>query len=305
MPPSNDRVGAGFTEGELQFASFWVRNKLVIQQFTLGALIVANTLLWGYVGWGLLDAYVISYPRESRIVQDIAQNQFLAAQFEVNRPQSVSVSAVQVFEGTENRLDFLVDAANPNTEWWTTFTYRFNVGGELTPKRAGFLLPGQRRFVGEFGFLPSGAGARSGTFVVDDVRWHRIDPAVVGADYPAWVERYNQFGAEDIQFLPDQISGTTRVSRTQFTFRNPSAYGFWSVQLYVLLRRGNDIVAANAVTLDRVEPGEARPVSLDWFERLPGITETEIQPLVNFLDPSVLIPTTQLDYAPPVSSPPL
>jgi hypothetical protein len=294
MPPNNNRVGAGFTEGELQFANFWVRNRILLRQIGYGTLIAVNVLSWGYALWGIIDAYAISYDRESRITQDIIQNQFLATQLQANRPQDVDIATVNVFQGTDKRLDFVVGAKNPNTEWWATFTYRFNVGGEVTPKRIGFILPGQTRYLGEFGFTPTSAGARTGVLVVDEVRWHRVEPAQVGDDYAAWLERHDQFRADDVQFRVEQLPGAKRLSRSSFTFVNPSAYGFWQVELYVVLKRGTSPVAATAVTLDRVLPGESRPINIDWFESLPGVTATEIVPVVNLLDESSFISTTQL-----------
>lgn len=294
MPPTDNRVGAGFTEGELQFASFWVRNRIILRQFGYGVLMIVNVALWGYSLWGIVDAYVLSYERESRMTQEIAENQFIATRLAANRPQDVSVSTVDVFQGTDDRLDFLVEASNANTEWWATFTYRFNVNGELTPKRSGFILPGQTRYLGEFGYAPRAAGARGGVLVVDEVRWHRLEPVQVGDDYNAWIERRDQFRADDVQFNIGQLSGSRRLSRTSFTLVNPSAYGFWQIQLYVVLKRGGTPVAATAVTLDRIAPGEARPVNIDWFENLPGVTATEVMPILNFLDESAYISTTQL-----------
>jgi hypothetical protein len=298
--PGFDRVGGGFTEGELQFASFWVRYRILLRRVGHGVLIALNVVLWGYGLWGLLDAYAISYPRESRITADIANDGFIASQFERNRPQNIQTGAASVFQGTESRLDLVVPVNNPNTEWWAEFTYRFNVSGEMTPARTGFLLPGQKSYLGEFGYKPKTMGARSGVFTADNLRWHRTDPSLVGADYKSWISRRNQLKAEDIQFLTNlpAPAGTTgnaasqQLSRTSFTFVNPSAYGFWTVQLYVILKRAGAPVAATSVTLNNVQAGERRPVNIDWFEKLPQVTETEVVPVVNFLDRSAYLPTT-------------
>jgi len=51
------------------------------------------------------------------------------------------------------------------------------------------------------------------------------------------------------------------------------------------LKRGDAIVAANRVVLSRVASGETRTVSMDWFEQLPSVTDTEIVPVVDYLDP--------------------
>lgn len=298
----NERVGSGFTEGELKFASFWVRNRVILEKARFWSLVLVNTLVWSYVLWGILDAYAISYPRESRITADIARNQFLASQLQGNKPQNIVLGGMGVFQGTDGRLDFAIPVHNPNSDWWVEFTYHFNVSGEQTPSRSGYLLPGEKSYLGEFGFKPKTAGMRSGVLTVDNnsIRWHRIDRALVGADYPAWLARRNQFRADNKTFTADSVtapvSGSAtnqRFSRTSFDFVNPSAYGFWQVKLYIVLKRAGSTVAVTSITLDRVLPGETRPVNVDWFERLPSITETEVIPVVNFLDTSAYLPTEQ------------
>jgi hypothetical protein len=300
----DERIGGGFTEGELKFASFWVRNRVLLERIRNIALITINVGVWSFVLWGLLDAYAISYPRESRITAEIAHNQFLAAQLEGNKPQNVQPGGegVKVFQATDSRLDFIVPVLNPNTDWWVEFTYRFNVSGEMTPARSGFLIPGEKTYLGEFGFKPTTAGARSGVLTVDNVRWHRIDRSLVGADYPAWLARRKQFRVENITFTTDAATSAApasgsaanrQFSRTSFDFVNPSAYGFWQVKLYIVLKRGGSSMAATSITLDRVQPGETRHVNVDWFERLPAATETEVVPVVNFLDTSVYLPSEQ------------
>jgi hypothetical protein len=286
-------IGGGFTEGELQFASFWVRNRVMLRKLGFGALIGANAILWGFTIWSLLDAYAISYPRESRITAEIAQNQFLASQLEANIPQSIGTDAVNVFLNTDNRLDFLIPVRNPNKDWWAEFTYRFNVSGEQTPERSGFILPEEQTYLGEFGFKPKTPGARSGVLSVSNLRWHRNDPKIVDSDYPAWAKRRLMFATEDMKYASDlSIAGKT-YSRSSFTFVNPSAYGYWSVKLYVILKRAASPVAATSITVEKVKAGEKRPVTIDWFERLTAVTDTEVVPVVNIYDSSAYLPTSQ------------
>jgi hypothetical protein len=286
-------IGGGFSEGELQFASFWVKNRVKLRRIGFGALIGANVLLWGFTIWNLLDAYAISYPRESRITSNIANNQFLASQLEANVPQSIETDAVNVFQNTDNRLDFLIPVRNPNKDWWAEFTYRFNVSGEFTPERSGFILPEEKTYLGEFGFKPQTKGGRSGVLSVDNIRWHRNDPKIVGTDYAAWAKRRFMFTTENMTYDPNLTIAGKPFSRSSFTFVNPSAYGYWNVKLYVVLKRTSNPVAATSVTLERVKAGEKRPVTIDWFEHLSAISNTEVVPVVNIFETSVYLPTSQ------------
>jgi hypothetical protein len=286
-------IGGGFTEGELKFASFWVRHRIVLRQIGLGTLITLNALLWGYSLWGLLDAYAISYPRESRITSEIAENQFIAAQLQGNRPENIQTGSVLVFASANGRMDMVLPIKNPNTVWWVEFDYRFNVSGERTPVRRGFLLPMGSSYIGEFGFKPATAGARTANLEVDNIRWHRLDPAQVGDDYSAWVSRRNALATENVEFRTDVAIGAQKLGQSSFTFVNNTAYGFWNVQLYVLLKRVNTIVAATAITMERVQPGERRPVRITWTDRTPASAELEVVPVVNLLDPAAYLPSTK------------
>lgn len=292
MPTPDDySVGSGFTEGELKFASFWVRNNAMVRRGVIIGLIVINALCWGYSFWGILDAYAISYPVESRIMQDIADNMFVAQQLESNRPKSIQANTVQVFESTGGRMDMVVPISNPNEEWYAEFTYRFNVSGEETPQHSGFILPKQSAYLGEYGFAPQTKGGRYATLSVDQIRWKRVDPGVVGSDYSKWLAERNAFEMKDVSFIPS--SGASGASRTSFTFHNPTGYGYWNVGLYVFLLRGETPVASTYVSLAEVKPDQEIPVNINWFDKLSGVTNTKIVPIVNFLDKGAYLPSTK------------
>lgn len=292
MPEQEESVvGAGFTESELEFASFWVRNRTMIHRSIVLTLTVLCIGLWGYALWGVIDAYVIAYPVESRITQDIAENTFIARELERNRPKSVQASSVQVFEATDGRIDMVVPIQNPNDQWYAEFTYRFNLSGEETPKRSGFILPGQSSFLGEFGYAPKTKGARIATLVVDGIHWKRLDPSVVGDDYSKWKSARDAFEFNAVAFTP--ATNDKGVSRTSFVFRNPTGYGYWSLGLYLFLLRGDTPVATTYLSLPNVRPDEMRNVDVDWFGKISGVTDTKIVPVVNFLDSSVYLPSTK------------
>ena len=89
-------LGVGLRK-ELKFASFWVRNRIPLRRFGYGFLILVNAIVWLYSAWGLLDAYAISYPRESRLTQDIATNQLTLESLLHDQPQPVATGNAQVF----------------------------------------------------------------------------------------------------------------------------------------------------------------------------------------------------------------
>jgi hypothetical protein len=293
MPEEQQTIGSGFTEGELQFASFWVRNQVIIRKVTYVVVIALNALFWGYAIWGFIDAYAISYPRESRITQEIAENAFIAQQLQSNKPRSIQTRSVTVFEGTDGRYDMVIPIENPNEEWYAEFTYRFNFSGEQTPLRSGYALPKVPTYLGEYGYTPETTGGRSAALTVDSIHWMRVQPEVVGASYADWLEDRSSFVIDDITYRKDVKVGNKNVGRTSFVFKNPTAYGYWSIGLHILLYRGDSPVAATYLTLREVKPGEERQVDVDWFENLPSITETQITTDINYFDDSNYLPTSR------------
>ncbi len=291
--PVDQKIGSGFSEGELEFASFWVRHQVIIRKVTYVVVIALNAIFWGYALWGFIDAYAISYPRESRITQEIAENAFIAQQLQSNKPRSIQTRSVTVFQGTDGRYDMVVPIENPNEEWYAEFTYRFNFGGEQTPLRSGYALPGVPAQLAEYGYEPEKAGGRTAALTVDSIHWMRVTPEVVGESYTDWLEERSSFMFEDITYRKDVKVGNKNVGRTSFVFKNPTAFGYWSVGLHIMLFRGGAPTAATYITLREVKPGETRNVDVDWFDNITSVEETQITPEVNYFDDSAYLPTTR------------
>jgi hypothetical protein len=291
MAPAPVQIGGGFTEGELRFASFWVRHRVALTQAAFGILGVLSVGLWLYILWGLADAFLISYPRESRMTQEIAANQHTLSALEADQPKNIQSGSVVVLPTTDSRLDMVVDLENPNAQWWVEFNYRFNVSGEQTPIRNGYVMPSSKTAITELGFRPKNRGNASAQLVVENIRWHRVDPSVVGERYEDYQNDHFNVAFENVTFNRDLIVGTQQVGRSSFDVVNRGSYGYWAMDLIVRLYRGTTIVAVNKITLTNVVPGSARHVDLDWLESLSTVTRTEIIPVINFLDADSYLPT--------------
>lgn len=286
---------AGFSSGDLQAASWWVKNEIKVFFWLRMILITCNVLVWSYVLWGLLDAYAISYPRESRITQDIAQNQSILDRIEQDRPKNVGTSQVLVFTTTENRLDITVDLENPNEQWWVEFSYQFNVSGEQTPTHQGFILPASQTTLTELGYTPKAKGGKSAQLIVENIRWHRVTPSEVDGNYNEFIrKRFGNVSVEHVNFgVASPVEGQS-LPRTTFDVINRGAYGYWSIDYIIKLKRGSTVVAVNKVNIRNLKPGETRPVELYWSDKLQGVNKTEVIPVINLLDPSVYLPSERL-----------
>ncbi len=287
------QIGSGLTEQELQVSSFWVRNKILLRRLGYGSLVVFSVACWGYVLWSLLDAYAISYPRESRILQAVAQNQLLADALSTNGPQPVQSSSVLTFTTTEDRKDLLTELSNPNQQWWADFTYRFDLGGgEFTPSRTDSILPGDKRYLAELGVRTSST-AIGATLQVDEIRWHRLDPNKVERDYAAFKEKRSQFEIKEVTFRNDLLINEKPVSQTAFTLVNNSAFGFWNADVYAVLLRAGTPIAVNKVTISEIKARETRTVQINWGEAITGVNETDVRLVVPLLDEKNYLKTAE------------
>ena len=285
------QIGGGFTEGEIKLAGFWVRHGRTAQRVGYGLLIGVNAVLWLYVLWGILDAFAISYPRESRLTQEIAFNQQTLDALERDRPQNIASGNPLVFEITDNRYDMVVDLENQNEQWWAEFNYRFNLSGEQTPLRNGFIMPQTKIALTELGFRPKAQGNARAQLEVENIRWHRLNPAQIGESYKNYeLNRFN-VAFENADFDNTLVLGSQTIGRSSFDVVNRGAFGYWSLDLAVKIYRGGTVLGVNKITLTQLVPGESRHVEMDWFEKLPTVTRTEIIPVINLVDPDTFLPT--------------
>lgn len=291
--PDEHVIGSGLTDQELKVANFWVRNRYLLRRIGYWILGVIGGLSWLFVLWSLLDAYAISYPRESRIPRRILQNQLAVDGLTASAPKQITPSQTYVFQAPDNRLDFLVEIMNPNTTWWAEFDYAFDNAGERTPTRKGYILPSSKRYITELGYASTNR-ARSGRLIVENIQWHRIDPSAVGRDYAAFSSNRLQFRIDDPTYTRDLTVGTQVVGQSKFTLVNESAFGYWNPQITVVLFRGSAPVAATTLQRSDIRAGESVPMTVNWFENMAGISKSDIRVDVNILDPKAYLPTSDL-----------
>lgn len=289
--PDEHIIGSGMTEQELQLAGWWVRNHERISSITRWTLIILNIVFWSFVIWTLLDAFVISYPREARIPRLIAENQLAVSGLIATAPQPLLPSDVNVFDISGDRKDFLVQLSNSNETWWAEFDYRFRIGDLMTESRKGFILPKSQRYLTQLG-SDIATTSKNATLVIENIQWHRVDPWAVERDYPAFAANHLQFRFENTTYRRDLQIGAQTVGQTSTTFINDSPYGYWNADLTVILYRGTSPAGVTTIGKEQVRPGSSEALVINWFDNLSGITNTEITADVNILDPKAYQPTS-------------
>lgn len=258
---------------ELKFSYWFVSHKLLLRQIFIIFLIVLAVLFWFYVLWQSVF-YLINYQKEraSWYYLSHSQSQSLT-DLTQKAPQTLVVSDILLLNQTAGQSEYLVKVTNPNSDWLAAFNYQFVTGGDGGYKRQSFIMPGQSKYL-----LDSKFGATAGSFQLSDLKWERV------ANFEQLRQIRNNFSYQNEKFLAGAKPGDP--NRVTFDLTNNSSFGYWQVEIKVLLLSGGDIVSGNTIVLEQFKAGETRPVELHWNIGLPRITGLEIIPEVNFLDAS-------------------
>ena len=127
------------------------------------------------------------------------------------------------------------------------------------------------------------------------MRWHRVIPSEVENNYSEFIrKRFAGVTAEHVRYESVAVSEGQRLSRTTFDVVNSGAFGYWSIDYVIKLKRGNTVAAINKINIRDLKPGEIRPIEVYWFDEITGVTQTEIIPIINLLDPGAYLSSERL-----------
>ncbi|KKR04531.1 MAG: hypothetical protein UT30_C0006G0025 [Candidatus Uhrbacteria bacterium GW2011_GWF2_39_13] len=263
---------------------WWVEHRAVLKRLGYLFFILVDVFLLLFVFWHFLDAFAISSVKEERAVaQMVAYGQSdLNTYTRVHKAHDLIAGRPQVFSTGGGRYDLYTTLQNPNTDWWAEFTYSFTTNNEQTDSRQGFILPGEEKPVVILG-IESITPLVSPSFSLETVRWHRVDHHLI-ADYQTWAKDRLAIIALDAQFSQETYTDGKTYGQTTFSLKNETAFSYYDLGLFVLLKRGSSVVGINRTTLSAIESGEKVNVTLNWFGTLPSVTQVEIIPELNVFD---------------------
>ncbi|OGL73810.1 hypothetical protein A3D72_02700 [Candidatus Uhrbacteria bacterium RIFCSPHIGHO2_02_FULL_57_19] len=273
------------TEDQLKFGYWFVTHKPQLKRVLVIFLIVINSLIWLFVLYRLTRLYLIDYNRHRAMVRQASQNLINPEVLEARRPRSLDLKQAVVLDAGSGRYDLSAVIFNPNREWYATFSYLFRGEAVTTPLRQSYILPGQEKIISELAF-GSEARLRGVRLEIKEIEWKRVDRHQV-ADTTQFVADRTNFVVSDAVFTPPDPAVKDGPSKATFSITNATAYGYWAMDVTVVLYRGSAIAGVNRVQLAGLESGERRQAEVTWFEKLPNITKVEVRPEVNIFDESV------------------
>lgn len=272
----------GVTESELRWSEWWVNHREQVRKVGIG-IFVAFDVVFVLIGlWGFTDWLALGGLKEEQAIRQMTGPNY--ARFGGIGLEEVQVGAPFVLPGASGKVDILAPIENRNERFWAEVEYRFVVGGIEQPSLVTFVLPGQAKYLTYLG-----APAESGGSVelkIESRLWHRAGTFGAESQQALYDTRLN-IVAENPVFTPADPLATTPTSSAKFTLANHTAFGYYDVDLLVLLYRGDAIVGVNKIRVDRLQAGENKPMEIFWYQILPQVTRVEAVPDINVYDESV------------------
>lgn len=272
-----------------RFSSWYVNHRERLKKIGYGIFIAFDVVLLLFVAWTFFDTYVLSFAAERRAVAEVVLlgQDDLNAYTQANAANDLTNDSVTVIGIGDGKYDLVSTITNPNTQWWVEATYTFTSGSDELATGSLFLLPGDEKPAIAFQ-VESETVPRNVEMELSEIMWHRVDVHEVG-DYDVWFTDHQNFILEDVRWSTDD-SLEDPIGRVQFEVSNDTAFSYYDVVFYVLLKRGGRIVGVNQTSLQSFDSFETQDVSLSWFGTLPAVSSVDVIPEVAIFDVEVYKP---------------
>lgn len=275
----------GFSGQELRWSLWWIDNRDKLKKLGIIAFIALDALLISIGAWGFLDWLAIGGISEERAIRQLTSPTYAQLGGKIDL-REVTFGTPIVLSLPDSKYDIIIPVENHNPRYWVELSYRVVIGGEESPLRETFVLPGQSKLLAELG-LERRAGPGQVELKVEERSWHRVDAHEV-PDLETWSESRLAIEMSDAEFVAAPTGEKGGVSR--FTLSNDTAFSYYDGEVLVFLYRGSALVGANKVRLDQLLSNDSRDMEIYWYQPLPQITRTEVQFDVNIFDPDVYRP---------------
>lgn len=201
---------------------------------------------------------------------------------QVKLPQPLAINTPTVLPNV-NSFDIIGDVSNPNDKWYATFNYQFQLAGELTPSKPGFILPGKSiRLIDS----QIEGGDQASSLVFSDLKWYKE------INFPALEIERSNFEIKNIKFITASELGLgdkVQISRVKFDVANLSPFNYKDVNLQIYLMSSGQLTAVNQIHSGILNSGQTKSYEVNFFQTLGKISEVSVIPEVNFLDPNVFL----------------
>ncbi|MBU0597247.1 hypothetical protein KJ641_02340 [Patescibacteria group bacterium] len=280
-------VGEDLSYKEFKFANWVVSNRLLMKKIGIGIIIGWCVISLGYSGFRWAEYLIVGYWGDRDMTNQIASEieNYNAIQ-SLYSAQNLVLGRTQVFDAENNKYDFFTEVKNSNKNWLAVLEYKYSYGGGETEMREVTILPQTELPVVILGYENSSFPS-SAKLVIENIRWHRIDPHMI-SDVPAFMAERIVFVIDDFNFVRGATSGLS-TNRVAFDIINSSAYSYWQPEFSLVMLNGGSVVGVANITVDQFRTGDTHSVDLRLFDTSINVTDIMVIPMVNVFDESAFM----------------
>lgn len=262
--------------GDIQLAlGYWlVSHKEQLRKWWVIALLglIGLAMVWTII------FFVLWYGQQHKAEALLEQTAAALATTSATAPATVEVADTTVITRSPTSVDVVGFLRNPNTDWGAArLTYHFQIGATSFESQETFLNPGSLRPVMRLN-VPVTSGGQSATLTVDSVDWVRASTAALPT--PNFVTEKSDLTSTSVTLN----SQTFLTINLQATVTNRSVYNFLKVEVPIVVKNGDQIVAVEQQTLDRWPTLSSKSVTHTWPYPINQATSAIIAPQASQFD---------------------
>ena len=268
----------------LRLHSWFLSHRFQLRKWWVILILSFDILLTVYVATSLLFLATQS-SRLNRGLLNSARALSPPSVLVTEQPTDLTVPVTVVVPQSNGQADFIARVDNSNQNWAAVINYHFGLTtGQLTadwtgtePKTA-TILPGQTAYFSMLGAAVAVAASATGEFTIDQLTWRRLSDHSQLANIA--------FEVSETVYEPNVTvpNSSTQLARVTAQVTNRSLYGFWTINVPVVLLVGDKPVAMKQVTLRNMRPGETKSIEAQWFGDQPVQATADIRPQVDIFD---------------------
>jgi len=222
--------------------------------------------------------YIISMPRESRLMTQMVENQAGYQEYRITgQPQPLDFAEPELISTGSDQADLIVKVRNPNKNWAAgSIKYKFVVNEKETEVEENFIMPDEEKYLTAFSVAKSGSSFNI-SFITNAITWQRVKD----------LQKFPQanFKIENIQYT--QLSVPERnitVGQVKAQITNDSIYSYWRTDFMAVLLSGNRVVGVSKLIFDEFKSFEKRNIEFRFLSAPSSVSKVSIYPEVNLLD---------------------
>lgn len=245
----------GLTDEQLKAASWWLVHKQRVVLILFITFLTITCSLWLWLGFKI----TIFFTQEKK---DLAAKQaqlIQQANFAVVKPADLIAESPVFFYNSNNTLDLAAKITNPNPDWEVSqLKFQFTVADQTVPGKTIYLGPQQTTLL-----------------VVMSLPWHQSMPDQVKLTIePSW--RQVAVAPDKVAVADSEISQNRVLTQATWQATNHSLRNYWLVPFTVAAYSQGQLVAVNAVSIEKLKINENRAVAASWYGDLPNIDQIEV-----------------------------